>query len=52
MLDRYIMGEVRRISPEAPVPILRIKERYEVPGGAGNVGNNLAKLGCETVLLG
>ena len=52
MLDRYIMGEVRRISPEAPVPILHIKERYEVPGGAGNVGNNLAKLGCETVLLG
>ena len=52
MLDRYIMGEVRRISPEAPVPVLRIKERYEVPGGAGNVGNNLAKLGCEPILLG
>ncbi len=52
MLDRYIMGEVRRISPEAPVPVLRIKERYEVPGGAGNVGNNLAKLGCECLLLG
>ncbi|MGC8490539.1 MAG: bifunctional D-glycero-beta-D-manno-heptose-7-phosphate kinase/D-glycero-beta-D-manno-heptose 1-phosphate adenylyltransferase HldE [Syntrophobacteraceae bacterium] len=52
MLDRYIMGEVRRISPEAPVPVLRIKERYEVPGGAGNVSNNLARLGCETSLLG
>jgi D-beta-D-heptose 7-phosphate kinase/D-beta-D-heptose 1-phosphate adenosyltransferase len=46
------MGEVRRISPEAPVPVLRIKERYEVPGGAGNVGNNLAKLGCRAILLG
>ncbi|MDR3569030.1 MAG: bifunctional D-glycero-beta-D-manno-heptose-7-phosphate kinase/D-glycero-beta-D-manno-heptose 1-phosphate adenylyltransferase HldE [Syntrophobacteraceae bacterium] len=52
MLDRYIMGEVRRISPEAPVPVLRIKERYEVPGGAGNVGSNLARLGCEAILLG
>ena len=52
MLDRYIMGEVKRISPEAPVPVLRIKERYEVPGGAGNVANNLVKLGCETILLG
>lgn len=52
MLDRYIMGEVRRISPEAPVPVLRIKERYEVPGGAGNVSNNLSRLGCEAILLG
>lgn len=52
MLDRYVMGEVRRISPEAPIPILRIKEQYEVPGGAGNVGNNLAKLGCTAILLG
>jgi len=52
MLDRYIMGEVRRISPEAPVPVLHIKERYEVMGGAGNVGNNLAKIGCEAILIG
>jgi D-beta-D-heptose 7-phosphate kinase/D-beta-D-heptose 1-phosphate adenosyltransferase len=52
MLDRYIMGEVRRISPEAPVPVLHIRERYEVPGGAGNVANNLAKLGCGVFLLG
>ncbi len=52
MLDRYILGDVRRISPEAPVPVLRKKEQYEVLGGAGNVGNNLAKLGCATLLLG
>jgi len=52
MLDRYLMGEVKRISPEAPVPVLRVKERYEVLGGAGNVANNLAKLGCRTLLLG
>ena len=52
MLDRYLMGEVKRISPEAPVPVLRVKERYEVLGGAGNVGNNLAKLGVAAILLG
>jgi len=52
MLDRYLMGEVKRISPEAPVPVLRVKERYEALGGAGNVCNNLVNLGCTTVLLG
>ena len=52
MLDRYLMGDVTRISPEAPVPVLHIRERYEVLGGAGNVGNNLAKLGCAAILLG
>ncbi|SPF49904.1 Bifunctional protein HldE (Includes: D-beta-D-heptose 7-phosphate kinase; D-beta-D-heptose 1-phosphate adenylyltransferase) [Syntrophobacter sp. SbD1] len=52
MLDRYLMGEVNRISPEAPVPVLRVKERFEMPGGAGNVCNNLVSLGCSTVLIG
>jgi D-beta-D-heptose 7-phosphate kinase/D-beta-D-heptose 1-phosphate adenosyltransferase len=52
MLDRYIIGEVERISPEAPVPVLRHAERYERPGGAANVAMNLAGLGCQAVLAG
>lgn len=52
MLDRYILGEVERISPEAPVPVLRHAQRYERPGGAANVAMNLAGLGCETLLCG
>jgi D-beta-D-heptose 7-phosphate kinase/D-beta-D-heptose 1-phosphate adenosyltransferase len=52
MLDRYILGEVDRISPEAPVPVLRHAQRYERPGGAANVAMNLAGLGCTTMLAG
>ena len=52
MLDRYIVGEVERISPEAPVPVLRHAQRYERPGGAANVAMNLAGLGCQTFLAG
>jgi len=52
MLDRYILGDVDRISPEAPVPVLRHVQRYETPGGAANVAMNLAGLGCQTLLAG
>jgi D-beta-D-heptose 7-phosphate kinase/D-beta-D-heptose 1-phosphate adenosyltransferase len=52
MLDRYILGDVDRISPEAPVPVLRPSQRYERPGGAANVAMNLAGLGCQTFLAG
>jgi D-beta-D-heptose 7-phosphate kinase/D-beta-D-heptose 1-phosphate adenosyltransferase len=52
MLDRYIHGEVDRISPEAPVPVIRHAQRYERAGGAANVAMNLAGLGCEAVLAG
>ena len=52
MLDRYIVGEVDRISPEAPVPVLRHAHRYERPGGAANVAMNLAGLGCHALLAG
>jgi D-beta-D-heptose 7-phosphate kinase/D-beta-D-heptose 1-phosphate adenosyltransferase len=52
MLDRYIHGEVDRISPEAPVPVLRHAQRYERAGGAANVAMNLAGLGCQTFLCG
>ena len=52
MLDRYLWGDVRRISPEAPVPIVRIRQQSEVPGGAGNVAANLAGLQCPVSILG
>jgi D-beta-D-heptose 7-phosphate kinase/D-beta-D-heptose 1-phosphate adenosyltransferase len=52
MLDRYILGDVDRISPEAPVPVLRHVQRYERPGGAANVAMNLAGLGCQALLAG
>jgi D-beta-D-heptose 7-phosphate kinase/D-beta-D-heptose 1-phosphate adenosyltransferase len=52
MLDRYINGEVDRISPEAPVPVLRHAQRYERAGGAANVAMNLAGLGCQAFLAG
>jgi rfaE bifunctional protein kinase chain/domain len=52
MLDRYWFGEVNRISPEAPVPIVRIDRREERLGGAANVARNSAALGVHTALLG
>jgi len=52
MLDRYWQGETARISPEAPVPIVRIGECEERPGGAGNVAINLASLGATVWLDG
>ena len=52
MLDRYIQGEVDRISPEAPVPVLRHAQRFDRAGGAANVAMNLAGLGCQTFLAG
>ena len=52
MLDRYWFGDVNRISPEAPVPVVRIQRREERLGGAANVARNAAALGVETTLLG
>jgi len=51
MLDRYWFGEVERISPEAPVPIVRIARSEERPGGAANVARNAATLGAHVSLL-
>ena len=45
MLDRYVYGEVSRISPEAPIPILRTRRMTAMPGGVGNVARNVAALG-------
>lgn len=52
MVDRYIFGEVNRISPEAPVPVNKVTEIKEVLGGAANVANNLANLDCQVYLSG
>jgi len=52
MLDRYWFGEVNRISPEAPVPIVRVEKREERLGGAANVARNAAALGAQVGLLG
>jgi D-beta-D-heptose 7-phosphate kinase/D-beta-D-heptose 1-phosphate adenosyltransferase len=52
MLDKYIWGEVARISPEAPVPVVRATHQSEQPGGAANVAMNLARLGAQTVVVG
>jgi rfaE bifunctional protein kinase chain/domain len=52
MLDRYWFGDVSRISPEAPVPIVRIERREERLGGAANVARNAAALGAGCALLG
>ena len=51
MLDRYWFGEVSRISPEAPVPVVKVERTEERPGGAANVARNAAALGARTTLL-
>jgi D-glycero-beta-D-manno-heptose-7-phosphate kinase len=51
MLDRYWFGEVSRISPEAPVPIVHVRKTEERPGGAANVARNIASLGGHATLL-
>ncbi|MEB0030212.1 D-glycero-beta-D-manno-heptose-7-phosphate kinase [Undibacterium sp. RTI2.1] len=52
MLDRYWFGDVNRISPEAPVPIVRVERREERLGGAANVARNTVALGLQAGLLG
>ena len=52
MLDRYIWGDVERISPEAPVPVVRASRRSDQPGGAANVAMNVAGLGARVTLVG
>jgi rfaE bifunctional protein kinase chain/domain len=51
MLDRYWFGEVSRISPEAPVPVVKVERVEERPGGAANVARNVAALGAGAALL-
>jgi D-beta-D-heptose 7-phosphate kinase/D-beta-D-heptose 1-phosphate adenosyltransferase len=52
MLDRYLIGNVSRISPEAPVPVVKLKESFDRIGGSGNVAANLSLLGIKTVIAG
>jgi D-beta-D-heptose 7-phosphate kinase/D-beta-D-heptose 1-phosphate adenosyltransferase len=52
MLDRFIVGDVSRISPEAPVPVVRFRSEYTRLGGAANVAHNLAALGVRAGLVG
>jgi len=52
MLDRYIYGSVRRISPEAPVPVVLVHEEKNMPGGAANVARNASALGADAFVCG
>ena len=52
MLDEFIWGEVRRISPEAPVPVVEVKRETWHAGGAGNVVSNLLELGAQAIPVG
>ena len=52
MLDRYWHGKATRISPEAPVPVVKVANREDRPGGAGNVALNAAALGAATTVVG
>lgn len=52
MLDRYWFGEVERISPEAPVPVVHVAKREDRLGGAANVARNIVSLGAKATLVG
>lgn len=52
MLDRHVYGQVRRISPEAPVPVVNFVREHQTPGGAGHVAASVAGLGCGVTLAG
>ena len=52
MLDRFAQGDIERISPEAPVPIIRVHTMREMLGGVGNVAHNIAALGGRAILVG
>jgi D-beta-D-heptose 7-phosphate kinase / D-beta-D-heptose 1-phosphate adenosyltransferase len=52
MLDKYVWGEVGRISPEAPVPVVRATHQSHQPGGAANVAMNISRLGAQAEVIG
>ena len=51
MLDSYLFGDAHRISPEAPVPIIRVENEKNLLGGAGNVARNIKSLGANPMLI-
>ncbi|MGB2593307.1 MAG: PfkB family carbohydrate kinase, partial [Pseudolabrys sp.] len=52
MLDEFVYGEVSRISPEAPTPVIAVKRAELMIGGAGNVARNLVALGARCIFVG
>jgi D-beta-D-heptose 7-phosphate kinase/D-beta-D-heptose 1-phosphate adenosyltransferase len=52
MLDRYLIGDTERLSPEAPVPVVTVRERHAALGGAANVAANVAAMGAGCLLVG
>src|SRR5476651_2455556 len=52
MLDEFVYGEVSRISPEAPTPVIAVKRSEVMVGGAGNVARNLVSLGTRCIFVG
>jgi rfaE bifunctional protein kinase chain/domain len=52
MIDEYYIGDIKRQSPEAPVPVVTLKDRHRALGGAANVANNLKALGYDPYLIG
>jgi D-beta-D-heptose 7-phosphate kinase/D-beta-D-heptose 1-phosphate adenosyltransferase len=52
MLDSFVYGTVERISPEAPIPVVKIEKAIDMPGGAANVARNVAALGAQCTLVG
>ncbi len=52
MLDRYLIGDIERISPEAPVPVVHVSQRRDAPGGAANVAANVTAAGARCHLIG
>src|SRR5215468_12583725 len=52
MLDSFVYGDVSRISPEAPAPVIAVRREEKVIGGAGNVARNLAALGVRCLFVG
>ncbi|MDQ3427844.1 MAG: D-glycero-beta-D-manno-heptose-7-phosphate kinase [Gemmatimonadota bacterium] len=52
MIDRYLVGDTERLSPEAPVPVVTVRERHAALGGAANVAANVAALGANCLLVG
>jgi rfaE bifunctional protein kinase chain/domain len=52
MLDRYLIGDTERLSPEAPVPVVTLRERHAALGGAANVAANVAAMGAHCILVG
>ena len=52
MLDKYVVGDVERISPEAPVPVVHVRKEYARPGGSANVALNVQSLGGSGMLSG